>query len=449
MGYDKEYIESLQKLISIKSVKYDGANSYEAVPGKPFGEGIAEALDYTLGLCESIGMTVKNCDGYAGYAEIGQGDEMLGVLMHLDVVPEGNDWDFPPYGGEIHDGKLYGRGAIDDKGPAVAVIYALKELMDEGFKFKKRVRLIFGCDEENDWECMDYYAVNEECPDFGFTPDADFPMIYGEMGIMDAEFVMDLPESETLVISGGEASNVVPDYCKAVTGDEVVVECRGVAAHASTPWEGENAISKLMAELGAKVATGESDCAAEAGVAADDALAYSDEMKKFIQFYNDKIGFAIHGEQIGCGFEDEETGKLTFNAGVISVKDNQVRLATDLRVPVTVDPEEVRRNLEEAAAEYGVRLENYGFMDPVFSPKDSKLAKTLLGVYRDYTGDNSEPLTMGGGTYARAMANVVAFGPLFPGREATEHMKNEYILVSDLLDIKEIYKRAIRELCEG
>ena len=445
-GYDKEYIESLQKLISIKSVKYDGSDSYEPVPGKPFGEGIAAALDYTLELCESIGMTVKNCDGYAGYAEIGKGDEMLGVLMHLDVVPEGNDWDFPPYGGEIHDGKLYGRGAIDDKGPAAAVIYAIKELRAEGYEFNKRIRLIFGCDEENDWECMGYYVANEECPDFGFTPDADFPMIYGEMGIMDAEFVMDLPGSETLVISGGEASNAVPDYCKAVIGDEVVAKAHGVAAHASTPWEGKNAISKVMAEVGAKIGAG---TGIEADGDANGALECSDEMKKFIQFYNEKIGAAIHGENIGCGFEDEETGKLTFNAGVLSVKDNQVRLAVDLRVPVTVGAEEVRSNLEKAAAEYGVRLENYGFMDPVFSPKDSKLAKTLLGVYRDYTGDNSEPLTMGGGTYARAMPDVVAFGPLFPGREATEHMKNEYILVSDLMDIKEIYKRAIRALCEG
>lgn len=427
-GYDKEYIESLQKLISIKSVKYDGAESYEAVPGKPFGEGIAAALEETLALCESFGMTVKNCDGYAGYAEVGEGDEMMGVLMHLDVVPEGHGWDHPPYGGEIVDGKLYGRGAVDDKGPAMAVIYALKELMDEGYQFGKRVRLIFGCDEECDWECMDYYVANEECPDFGFTPDADFPMIYGEMGIMDAEFVIDLPESETLVISGGEASNAVPDYCKAVIGDEVVAEAHGVAAHASTPWEGENAISKVMAELGDK------EC--------------SDEMNNFIRFYNDKIGFAIHGEKIGCGFEDEETGKLTFNAGVISVKDNQVRLAADLRVPVTVAADEVRKNLEKSAAEYDVRLENYGFMDPVFSPLDSHLANVLMEVYREETGDDSKPLTMGGGTYARAMPNVVAFGPLFPGREATEHMKNEYILVEDLMKIKTIYKKAIMKLAE-
>ncbi len=428
---DKEYIESLQKLINIKSVKYDGADSYEAVPGKPFGNGIAAALKETLALCESFGMTIKNCDGYAGYAEAGQGDEMMGVLMHLDVVPEGHGWDYPPYGGEIHDGKLYGRGAVDDKGPAMAVIYALKELMDEGYQFGKRVRLIFGCDEECDWECMDYYVANEECPDFGFTPDADFPMIYGEMGILEVELAMTLPEGETAVIAGGEASNAVPDYCKAVIGD-LEIECSGVAAHASTPWEGENAISKVMAQL--------HDIKAS--------LECSDELKKFIEFYHEKIGMAIHGEKIGCGFEDKETGKLTFNAGVIRIEGGRIILTVDMRTPVTIDKDIIVENIKKAAAEYGIAVENVDFMDPVFSPLDSHLANVLLEVYREETGDDSQPLTMGGGTYARAMANVVAFGPLFPGREATEHMKNEYILVEDLIKIKSIYKKAIKRLAE-
>lgn len=427
--YDKEYIESLQKLIGIKSVKFDGVDSYEAVPGKPFGEGIADALNYTLNLCESIGMDVKNCDGYAGYAETGQGDDLLGVLMHLDVVPEGNDWDFPPYGGEIHDGKLYGRGAIDDKGPAIAVIYALKELMDEGFRFDKRVRLIFGCDEECDWECMDYYVANEECPSYGFTPDADFPLIYGEMGILEVDFVIDLPESETLKISGGEASNAVPDYCKAVICN-LEYEAEGVAAHASKPWEGDNAISKVMAKLYDE----------------KDSLNYSDAAKNFIDFYHDKIGSDIHGEKIGCGFEDEVTGKLTFNAGLIDVKNGKLTLTVDMRIPVTIGKDTIVEQLKKAAAEYAIKVENVNFMDPVFSPLDSHLANTLLDVYRQETGDDSKPLTMGGGTYARAMENIVAFGPLFPGREATEHMKNEYILVEDLFKIKEIYKKAIKSL---
>lgn len=427
--HDKEYIESLQKLISIKSVKYDGVDSYEPIPGKPFGNGIAAALEETLSLCEGFGMTVKNCEGYAGYAEVGQGDEMLGVLMHLDVVPEGKGWDFPPYGGEIHDGKLYGRGAVDDKGPAVAVIYALKELMDEGFQFNKRVRLIFGCDEECDWECMDYYVSNEECPSYGFTPDADFPMIYGEMGILEVEFVIDLPESETMKISGGEASNAVPDYCKAAIGD-LEFEAEGVAAHASTPWEGDNAISKVMAKL----------------YNAKDSLSCSDAVKKFIDFYNDKIGSTIHGEKIGCGFEDEETGKLTFNAGLINVKDGRLILTVDMRTPVTIGKDMIVEQLKKAAAEYGIKIENIDFMNPVFSPLDSHLANTLMDVYRQETGDDSKPLTMGGGTYARAMENIVAFGPLFPGREATEHMKNESILIEDLFKIKEIYKKAIQGL---
>lgn len=302
----------------------------------------AAALEEALALCEGFGMTVKNCDGYAGYAEAGQGDEMLGILMHLDVVPEGNGWDYPPYGGEIVDGKLYGRGAVDDKGPAIAVIYALKELIDEGFPFNKRVRLIFGCDEESDWECMDYYVANEECPDFGFTPDADFPMIYGEMGILEAKLIMELPENETAVITGGEASNAVPDFCKAMIGS-VEIESESVAAHASTPWEGRNAISQTMENL----------------YAVKDALKCSAELKRFIDFYHDKIG---------CGFEDKETGKLTFNAGVIRVEKGRIVLTVDMRTPVTVDKEIIIANLRTEGAEYGVAVEDIDFMEPVFSP---------------------------------------------------------------------------------
>lgn len=432
---DEEMISALLRLLKIKSVKYDGltAGEYTPQPGKPFGEGIAQTLEEALALCKSLGMRVKNCDGYAGYAEVGDGDEMMGILMHLDVVPEGSGWDYPPYGGEISDGRLYGRGAVDDKGPAAAAIFALKELVDEGFEFGKRVRLIFGCDEENDWECMDHYKAHEECPDFGFTPDADFPMIYGEMGILDADFVVYLPEGDTSVITAGEASNAVPAYCKAqVMTKSGVTEIigSGVAAHASLPHEGRNAISDAMKKL------------------ADirDTLTCSEELKSFIDFYNDKIGFALHGEKIGCGFEDAETGKLTFNAGMIRTVDGVVRMSVDMRVPVTVDKDEVIGNLQAAAAEYGVSVENTGFMDPVFSPLDSHLANVLMDVYREATGDDTEPMTMGGGTYARAMDNVVAYGPLFPGREATEHMTNEYILVEDLVKIKAIYKEAIRRL---
>ena len=428
---EKQLIESLRQLISIRSVKYDGKETYTSAPGRPFGEGIADALSYTLSLCEAFGMRVKNCDGYAGYAEIGEGKEMIGILSHLDVVPEGNGWDYPPYGGEIHQGRLYGRGAIDDKGPALAVVFAVKELIDEGFVFGKRVRLIFGTDEENDWEDMEYYAANEECPHMGFTPDADFPLVYGEKGILQADFVMRLTRDSGLRIEGGEASNAVPDRCRVWVGDEKapVIEETGTAAHASIPWEGDNAISKAMEKI------------PESGIE------ISDEGRRFVEFYKKKIGRCLHGEKMGCDFEDRESGKLTFNAGRIRSRQEEIRLSVDIRCPVTIRSEQVVEKLKGAADEYGIALEKIDFMKPVYSSCDSPLAKTLLAVYREETGDYREPLTMGGGTYARAMDNIVAFGPLFPGREETEHMKNEYILVDDLLRIQSIYKKAIERLC--
>ncbi|MBQ9015272.1 MAG: Sapep family Mn(2+)-dependent dipeptidase [Firmicutes bacterium] len=430
--YEAELIQSLRELISKKSVKYDGADDYEPIPDKPFGDGIADALDCALRLCASMGMKTKNCDGYVGYAEVGEGDEMLAVLMHLDVVPEGNGWDYPAFGGEIHNGKLYGRGAVDDKGPAVAVIYALKSLMDEGFEFKKRVRLIFGTDEECDWEDMDYYVSHEEHPTIGFTPDADFPLIYGEMGVLQAEMVMYLSGDNDLFMEGGEAVNAVPDFCRIwkESTEDLLVEEKGVAAHASLPWEGENAISKAMRKL------------------SDTCFEIDPEVESFVDFYNEKIGDFLHGEGLGCDFEDEPTGKLTFNAGTIKADSHSIRLGVDIRCPVTVPKEKLIETLQDSISEYGLELENIDWLKPVYSSVDSEFVQTLLGVYREKTGDDTEPMTMGGGTYARAMDNIVAFGPLFPGREATEHMKNEYILVDDLFAIMDVYREAIKRLAE-
>lgn len=436
---EKQILEKLSTLIRIKSVKYDGAEhgDYIALPDKPFGHGIAEALRYVLELCKSMGMRTKNCEGYAGYAEIGEGEELVGILTHLDIVPEGNGWTYPPYGGELHEGRIYGRGAIDDKGPAIAAIFAVKALMDSGFKFNKRVRLIFGTDEESDWEDMDYYTKHEEHPSIGFTPDADFPVIYGEMGILQFDFIIEDYELNQSFIKGGEASNAVPDFCEAhicnSDGNTIDVNAEGVAAHASTPEKGSNAISKVMEELYKKCK--------ESGFVCSDGLC------KFIEFYHDKIGFCIHGEQIGCVISDKETGRLTFNAGKISTEENKITLSIDMRCPATVSDKEILNKLDKEVSRYGIKIANVDFLKPVFSDCNSFLVKTLLDVYREETGDLSQPLTMGGGTYARAMDNIVAFGPLFPGREATEHTCNEYISTDDLISITKIYAGAIARLC--
>lgn len=426
-----DVIRAAQRLMKFPSVKAEGS------PGMPFGKGIADCLEYTLALCESLGFRTKNCGGYAGYAEAGDGAEMMGILTHLDVVPAGNGWTYPPFEGEIHDGKLYGRGAIDDKGPASAAIFALKSAVDSGMPLRKRVRLIFGTDEESDWEDMDYYVKNEELPAFGFTPDADFPLIYAEKGILE----FDLTAAEETAkrgnfISGGEAYNVVPDFCRAVIaledGGTVEMEEKGISAHASTPEAGENAVSKAMERLYEKKADG--------------ALGCSGALLRLIDFYHDKIGFCLHGENINCGLWDEPTGKLTMNAGMINASDERVSLSMDVRFPISFSREEILGRLEKETREYGLSIENIKYIKPVFIDKNSDFIQKLLRVYRNATGDEREPVSMGGGTYARAMDNIVAFGPLFPGREAAEHRKDEFIILEDLLKIKEIYAEAIKAL---
>jgi succinyl-diaminopimelate desuccinylase len=423
-------IQTARQLIKFPSVKAEGS------PGMPFGKGIADCLEYVLELCGSFGFHTKNCGGYAGYAEAGAGEEMLGILMHLDVVPAGGDWTYPPFAGEIRDGRLYGRGAIDDKGPAAAAIYALKTVIDSGAPLKRRVRLIFGTDEENDWEDMAYYVKSEELPAFGFTPDGDFPLIYAEKGILEFDLTAaEETEKRGSLIKGGEAYNVVPDFCRAAialqNGETVEIEEKGISAHASTPEAGENAISKVMERLYERKKGGD--------------LACSEAMTRFIDFYHDKIGFCLHGEKIGCGVQDETTGKLTMNAGMIKASDERITLSMDLRCPVSFTSEEILGRLNREVREYGLSIENVDFLKPVFIDRDSDLIKKLLKVYRNATGDESEPAAMGGGTYARAMDNIVAFGPLFPGREAMEHRKDEYIILEDLLKLKEIYTEAIKE----
>src|SRR6056297_1308902 len=214
-SYQKDTVQTLQKLIKIKSVEA------KAKEGMPFGEGINETLHEFLKTAEQLGLKTKNVDGYAGHVEIGKGDELLALLCHLDVVPEGSNWKHPPYAAEIHDNKMYGRGTIDDKGPAVASLYALKAIKESEVKLNKRVRLIVGTDEESGWEGLKYYFKKEEQPDFAFSPDAAFPVIHAEKGILifDLKGEYKIREDAPIIIEsieGGNAPNMVPDYCEAL-----------------------------------------------------------------------------------------------------------------------------------------------------------------------------------------------------------------------------------------
>lgn len=453
-----EIIESLQRIVRIKSVED------EPEEGMPFGEGVNQCLESFLDIAKSLGLKTKNIDGYAGHVEIGEGEEILGILCHLDVVPEGSNWTYPPYAAEIHDGKIYGRGTIDNKGPAIASLYALKAIQDSGIKLNKRVRLILGTDEESGWECIRYYLDKEETPALAFSPDAEFPVIHGEKGILTFMLKKSLNnlqsgKIESIEIEGGNAPNMVPDYCQALirtdypevfrqavedylhnnpglkidTEDKdggLLIKSHGISAHGSLPQDGHNAISQLMVFL------------AELDI-------YSDELKEIFRFYRDKIGMEYDGDSFGCRLEDEVSGTLTFNVGKISLKDEEFIITINIRYPVTCELSELKLLLEKGIAGTGFLYEETSHQPPLYVEKDNPLVQSLMKVYQKYTGDNSEPITIGGGTYARALDNAVAFGPLFPGQEELAHQKDEYIGIDELILNTKIYAAAIMELARA
>ena len=209
----EDIIKTTQELIKIPSV-YSKSNDKE----KPFGENVNSALEYILDLGKKLGFRTKNIDGYCGYIEFGEGSELLGIIGHLDVVPEGTGWTFPPFSGTISDGKIFGRGAIDDKGPVVSSLYAMKAVMDN-YKLNKRVRLIIGLNEENDWKCIDYYKSHEEAPTVSFSPDADFPCIYAEKSILSCYIKENYKNNKIKIRDidcNNNALNVVPKFCSLI-----------------------------------------------------------------------------------------------------------------------------------------------------------------------------------------------------------------------------------------
>ncbi len=451
-GIMNDLVKDIQGLVQIKSVEAPADGDM------PFGKGVQDALEYTLRLGESMGFAVKNVDNYAGHIEFGEGEDILAVLAHLDVVPEGSNWDFEPYGGTIENGRIYGRGTIDNKGPAVSALYAMKLLKDAGAPVNKRIRLILGTNEETGWKGINYYMDHEETPTMGFTPDADFPAIHGEMGILVFDLVKKFNDRiadggiEILKVTGGNAPNMVPDYAEAhlkVTkeighileaynsdkdaslkmvkeGDVTIIQSYGVSAHGSTPGAGKNAISYLM-----------------------DFLNYIDlqigDVTNFVRDYARLIGLDYNGQNIGCGLEDEY-GKLVFNVGVINFSENEGRISVNVRYPITLSDDTVYKGLEKALELTDIQVVKHDHLAPIYLPPDHELITALMDTYSQVTGDTTPAITIGGGTYARSMKNAVAFGPLFPGKEETAHQKNEFIELEDLSTMTRIYANALYKL---
>ena len=455
-SYKDEIISSTQELIRIKSV------AGEPKPGAPFGEGPSQALDKVLEIADRLGFQTKNLDGYIGYAEFGQGEEYVAVLAHLDVVPEGEGWTYPPYGGEIHDGKIYGRGSLDDKGPAVSALYALKALKDSNLPISKRVRIVFGTEEETGSADIEHYLEREAPPVWGFTPDGEFPAIYAEKGSLTFDIAKDLEPVPSMVeiksIQSGTASNIVPDKATAeiVTSNpaSIVSECQrfanetgynltavqkdgsaivtsiGLASHGATPYNGKNAAMQLIAFIGT-LNLSESD------------------MKDALDFLNSKIDMETDGKSFGLAMEDEPSGNLTFNVGIVNATAEQITLTLNIRYPVTHTSDEVmgifNQTIEGTGFEIGDSMRD---SKPLYYPIDTPLIKTLTEVYARETGRNDSAMAVGGNTYAKEMPNIVASGPLMPGQVDVMHQVNEYIAISDLMNMTRIYAQDIYELAK-
>lgn len=445
----EEIIQTAQELLWIKSVKTEPA------PGQPFGAGVDEALRYILAKAGELGFKTKNLDGYAGHAEFGQGEELVGILNHVDVVPEGEDWTYPPYGAEIHDGRIYARGAIDDKGPAVAALFAMKAVKDLAGPLARRVRLIIGGDEESGWECMDHYFAHEEQPTFGFSPDADFPIVHAEKGILDVKLHCDFPDERLLEFRGGNRPNMVPDRARAVLqvpageaarygealagagsdarfsvealgGDRLQVTVKGVSAHGSTPDKGINAVAALAKALaGLDLFSGGREGAL---------------LRALVRFAE------TTGRGLDIAGADEPSGALTANLGVAELTGGRLTAIINIRYPVTWEKSEILRHAARQAELAGYELAEVGGKPPLYVPEDNFLVRTLQRVYQEQTGEEAKLLAIGGGTYARALDLGVAFGPAFPGDPELAHQRDEYIEVEHLLRLVGIYAHAIEAL---
>jgi len=457
------FVENYRQAIVDAAVMLMRHPSEKAEPaeGAPFGLPIAACLKEALMLCDSLGFRTKNCDGYVGWAEIGSGEEMIAILVHLDVVPAGDGWTHDPFGGEVVDGILYGRGTTDDKGPAAAAIYAVKALADSTLSFHRRVRIIFGADEENNWDCINHYLKTEEIPVAAFSPDAEFPVIFGEKGVLFAtisgSFSANKSDLRIVSLQGGQRPNMVPDRCRAelavpigkepllaemltraqqmpdvqveLSPGNVTLQAQGLVAHGSTPENGKNAISMIF-EL----------------------LALLPELapaqRTFVEFYQTKLGYQTNGENFLGPVHDEPSGNLVLNTGVITMEKDVIQLRINIRYPVTFTGSQIEEKIRRGLEGIGLTVRSLQDSAPLYHNKNSPIVTKLLAVYHSYRADSSQPLLIGGGTYARSIPNAVAFGPVFPGQPELAHCPDERISIDDLILNTKIYAQAALELAK-
>lgn len=450
--YKARILEALGGLLSIKSVKD------EPQTNMPYGKGVFDALLYMLNLAEKLDFDGVNMFSHLGYVEYGEGDDMFVILTHLDVVPAGENWSVEPFACTIKDGRIYGRGAVDNKGPAIAALYALYAIKENCKSLNKRVRLIFGCDEESGWSDMRFYREKEpDEPLYAISPDANFPIINAEKGLLQISVskpVGETPQEGLVLVSikSGTRVNIVPNFAECVLrgrpetvakaielynedaeykfkaerrGNDTVISSFGKSAHGSKPQKGVNALAYLIAFLNTLPLqkSGVSD------------LVYA---------LGDHINLDYNGQRLGIAAEDF-SGKLTLNLGAVKMEDGKISALIDIRYPVNADKNGIYFKLKHAFS--GFEIQDIHAMPPHHVNENSELIACLKEAYEEITNEKAYCVSIGGATYARVFKNSVAFGPTFPGEVGTEHEPDEYIEIDSLLKAGDIIANAILKLC--
>lgn len=454
-----EMIEDLKMLVRIDSQRG------RAKEGKPFGDGPAKVVAAAEGLMKQYGLQTTNYDNYVVTGDFGTQEKALDILAHLDVVPVTEDWTVTePFQPKVVDGRIYGRGTADDKGPAIAALYALRAIRELGLPMKKSVRLILGSDEECGSGDLEYYYAKEQEAPYTFTPDADFPLINIEKGSFKGEFSADFPAEDakayvvsftsgdkvnvvparaTLVVAGVEAAAVeeaaarvtaqtnVAFITESQADGTVKVSAKGVAAHASTPAEGKNALTATLRLITALPLDATKGLTALLGLEA--LFPYEDTC----------------GKQAGIDRENEESGALTLCFSIMDYTPEHLHAIFDARLPIGCTKENTSYPVKEALAQYGITLDNDELREPHCVPGDSWFVQTLLGSYERYFGKKGKALSTGGGTYVHELERGVAFGCMVPEVDNHMHGDDEFMEIEMLLRSAKIFADAILKICNA
>ena len=431
----------IARLVAINSV--EGEASEDA----PFGPGPREALKLGLQIARELGLGAVDCEGRIGYAALGEGEKYLATITHLDVVPVADGWTGDPFVMREKDGWLLGRGVLDDKGPSVLCLYALKYLKEKEIPLRYPIRALLGANEETGMADVTYYLENYPAPVFCFSPDADFPLVNGEKGIFHGTLRSRVALDKIVDIHGGVAANAIPQKAEALvkaaqlrSAGRVTAEpageglwkltAEGVAGHASMPAGTVNAIGVLVDYL------------------LENKVCSGDEEKLL------ELLAALHrhtdGSGLGVQADDGLFQPLTIVGGLIGVEDGVLFQSLDSRYPTNTSGAQIAAGIQAKAGDLAtVTLERDAA--PFYMPLDNPAIQACIGAYNAVTGENAEPFTIGGGTYARDFPNAVSFGPEHFDRPVPDfvgpiHGADEGACLEWLLEALKVYILALIEL---